>query len=191
VTKLVSEDFTDWFMEALETKMRAKLGLTRKDDSTMHDVIIPFLDWATEYQVDYHRFLRSLGNYTITADGEDADATLFLSDNAIVTKDHDRLADCKQALTPWLAIYRHALLQEDTTARKIRMDATNPRFVLRNWIAQEVIDAFENDAQDDAIKVLDACLYACSHPFQAHYDQEIIERWIRTPVPEVKEKTKG
>ncbi|KAI8331945.1 hypothetical protein BC941DRAFT_438024 [Chlamydoabsidia padenii] len=183
VTKIVSEHFTDWFMEALETKMCAKLGLLTRQDGVMHDVIIPLLDWATEYQVDYHRFFRSLSNYTISAQGEEADADA--ADLAIVTKDADQLAECKQALTPWLAIYRHALLLENQKddARKIRMDATNPRFVLRNWIAQQVIDAFDNSSSSEAIKVLDACLYACSHPYQSHYDQDIIEQWIESPVP--------
>ncbi|ORZ23475.1 hypothetical protein BCR42DRAFT_404860 [Absidia repens] len=208
VTKILSEDFTDWFMEALDTKMRAKLGLTRQDETIMHDVIIPLLDWATEYEVDYHRFFRSLSNYTITADGEDGDADVALDiENSgssggtkldIVTKDLERLVECKETLKPWLAIYRHAILLEEeestghhhlqqqqqtpatTDARRLRMDANNP----------EVIDAFENLPEAEAIKILNDCLYACSHPYQDHYDQEIVERWISTPVPEWSEGLK-
>ncbi|KAI8086076.1 uncharacterized protein BX664DRAFT_281696 [Halteromyces radiatus] len=186
VTKIVGEDFTDWFMEALDDKMRAKLGLTRREEGTMSDVIIPLLDWATEYEVDYHRFFRSLSKYQMTAEGEDVDNERAAKhDLDVKTKNPEKQDDCQQALIPWLAIYRHRLQQEDQQQanRQLRMDAVNPRFVLRNWIAQEVIDAFDTMEETDAKAVLDACLYACSHPYQAKYDQDIIERWIETPVP--------
>lgn len=200
VTKLVSEEFTDWFMEDLGNIMRKKLGILRQDETVMHDVIIPLLDWATEYQVDYHRFLRSLSNYKITSEGEEKDnqQALYGSEEKekettssildIITQDPTKLNDSKKALEPWLSMYRHCLLQESpmvqNEARKLRMDAVNPRFILRNWIAQDVIQAFQQSSDSEASKILDACLYACTHPYEDHYDNELIERWVG-PVPDV------
>ena len=46
----------------------------------------------------------------------------------------------------WLGEYR-SLLQQHGTETEIseRMDGCNPRYVLRNWIAEDVIRAFEDD----------------------------------------------
>ncbi|KAI8069176.1 hypothetical protein BC940DRAFT_298073 [Gongronella butleri] len=191
VTQVLSEDFTDWFMASLQSIMQAKLGLIKSDATTMSDVIIPLLDWATEYKVDHHRFFRSLAAYEVTADGEDADHARALGPSSalvIEPKDVAQLHDCKRSLRPWLSIYRHVLIEEDPTfqnkARALRMNAVNPHFVLRNWIAQQVIEAFDKKDDTDAKKVLDACLYASTHPYQEHYEDPLIETWINTAVPE-------
>lgn len=188
-TKLLSQEFTDWFMEHLLYKMRKKLGLQAKaaeDDSDMNDVVIPLLDWLTAYQVDYHRFFRSLANYEVTEAGEEADAIAAVID--VVPRDRNVAGEATTALKPWLAIYRHRLLAEgaiDNAERRKRMNAVNPRFVLRNWIAQEVVDAFENVEEDEARKVLESCLFACTEPYREKYEDERIERWVNEPVPEV------
>ncbi|ORX53261.1 UPF0061-domain-containing protein [Hesseltinella vesiculosa] len=188
VTKVLSEDFTDWFMEELQQVMQNKLGLLKSDASTMADVIIPLLDWATEFKVDHHRLFRSMSKYEVTSKGEDHDNALALSTLDIIPKDPARLDDAKQALAPWLSIYRHLLLDQDAAqenkARQLRMNANNPRFVLRNWIVQQVIDAFDKQPQDEAKKTLNACLYACTHPYQEHYNDPQIEAWINASVPE-------
>ncbi|KAI9307007.1 hypothetical protein BJ944DRAFT_158831 [Cunninghamella echinulata] len=208
VTKIVSEEFTDWFMEDLGTIMRKKLGILRQDETIMHDVVIPLLDWATEYEVDYHRFFRSLSRYRITEEGEEKDNHRALYESLsptstssllldIITRDSAKLLESKKALEPWLSMYRHCLLKESpmvqNEARKLRMDAVNPRFILRNWIAQDVIQTFHQSLNDDnndsnndteAKKILDACLYACTHPYEDNYDNTIIERWLNS-TPEV------
>jgi uncharacterized protein YdiU (UPF0061 family) len=153
----------------------------------MEAVIVPLLDWLTDYQVDHHRFYRSLSNYKITSAGEEKDAQDAIDQHlAIITQDDAVLADCKAALKPWLSIYRHRLLEDavDCSKRKERMDAVNPRFILRNSIAQNVIDAFEEDSLHDATLVLNACFEACIDPFKEHYDNPLIENWIAQPVPD-------
>ncbi|CAO3646943.1 unnamed protein product [Cunninghamella echinulata] len=204
VTKIVSEEFTDWFMEDLGTIMRKKLGILRQDEAIMHDVVIPLLDWATEYEVDYHRFFRSLSRYHITEEGEEKDNYRALYESLsptstssllldIITRDPTKLVESKKALEPWLSMYRHCLLKESpmvqNEARKLRMNAVNPRFILRNWIAQDVIQAFDQSLNDnnndaEAKKILDACLYACTHPYEDQYDNIVIERWLNS-TPEV------
>ncbi|OBZ89647.1 hypothetical protein A0J61_02301 [Choanephora cucurbitarum] len=190
VQTLLNTDFKNYFMVHLIKKMRSKIGLvgTTTDDSQsdMDDVIIPLLDWMTAYHVDYHRFYRSLSNYQITSAGEEADADQAIQQWLdIVTEESEELATCKESLKPWLSIYRHRLLKDklDHTERKRQMDAVNPRFVLRNSIAEEVIQAFEDEDEEEAKSRLDACLYACLHPFEQHYEDERIERWISNPIP--------
>ncbi|KAI9489360.1 hypothetical protein BDB00DRAFT_981191 [Zychaea mexicana] len=188
VTKVLSEEFSDWFMEHLLWRMRLKLGLKPRDElaSDMNDVVIPLLDWMNEYDIDHHRFFRSLSTYQVTNAGEDKDAETH--GIQVVPRDAAKAGESKEALKPWLAIYRHRLLQDgdqpDNADRQRRMNSVNPRFVLRNWIAQEVIEAFENKDEKEAKKILQSCLTACTHPFKEQYDDQLIEHWVTDPVPE-------
>ena len=60
----------------------------------------------------------------------------------------------------WLGRYAERLLKEeaakDEAVWRRRMRSTNPRVVLRNWIAQEAIDAASSGDIDVVRKVLDA-----------------------------------
>lgn len=196
VTEVLSEKFSDCFMEHLSAKMRSKLGLVKdKQEDDMQHLIIPLLDWMTEYKVDYHRFFRSLANYCISEAGEEHDEKEAL-ENLLAIVPHDETAkeQCSQALKPWLAMYRYRLLEDglvDNLGRKERMNAVNPRFVLRNWILQDVIDKFDKTSDEEAADVLNACLEACLEPYKDKYDDDRIETWINSPVPEVTRKQKN
>lgn len=189
VQEMMNNEFKDYFMEHLSQKLRSRIGLSETFDvkSDMDDVIIPMLDWMATYHVDHHRFYRSLSNYQITKDGEDSDSTKAISEWLdIVTEDENQVDPSKEALKPWLAIYRHRLLKEKVgfAERKERMDAVNPRFILRNSIAEKVIQAFdETETEEEAQSVLNACLDACVNPFKDHYEDERVETWITETVP--------
>lgn len=189
VQDLLNEEFKEYFMEHLQAKMRSKIGLseTSSTQSDMDDVVIPLLNWLTTYHIDYHRFYRSLSNYKITEHGEDADADKAITEWLDIKPEEDAQTEAsKEALKPWLAIYRHRLLKDkvDNDERKKRMDAVNPRFVLRNSIAEDVIQAFDNDTdEDEAKEILNACLDACLNPFKDHYEDKRVEDWINSPVP--------
>ncbi|KAI7860188.1 hypothetical protein BDC45DRAFT_529807 [Circinella umbellata] len=188
VTKLLSEEFSNWFMEHLLWRMRQKLGLksNKEKASDMNDVVIPLLDWMSEYDIDHHRFFRSLSSYQVTDAGEEKDAETHSIE--VVPREATKEEESKKALKPWLAIYRHRLLAEDghldNGDRQRRMNSVNPRFVLRNWIAQEIIEAFENKEEAEAKQILESALQACIHPFREHYNDEVVEHWIKEPVPE-------
>ncbi|KAI8141166.1 hypothetical protein BJV82DRAFT_518828 [Fennellomyces sp. T-0311] len=190
VTNMLSEEFSDWFMEYLHLRMTQKLGIkpSSTPSSDMNDVVIPLLDWMTEYEIDFHRFFRTLSTYEITDAGEEKDAETHKIE--VIPRDMSRAEESKTTLKPWLAIYRHRVLSEGTpdhADRQRRMNSVNPRFVLRNWVAEEVINAFETD-RDDAKEILRSCLEGCLYPFKDHYDDDRIERWASEPVPEVKRK---
>ncbi|RCH89392.1 hypothetical protein CU098_002721, partial [Rhizopus stolonifer] len=187
VQDLLNTEFKQYFMEHLIKKMKSKIGLYESSHETdMDDVIIPLLDWMTTYRVDYHRFYRSLSNYQITSAGEEADAEKAVEEwLEIVTEESSETEASKTALKPWLSIYRHRLLKDnmDHQERKQRMNSVNPRFVLRNSIAESVIKVFEDEDEEEAKEILNACLDACIHPFRDNYEDERVETWINSPVP--------
>lgn len=189
VQDLLNNEFREHFMNHLVSKMRSKMGLLEasSSQSDMDDVVIPLLNWLTAYHIDYHRFYRSLSNYKITEHGEDADADKAVMEWLDIKAEEDSQTEAsKEALKPWLAIYRHRLLKDkvDNDDRKKRMDAVNPRFVLRNSIAEDVIRAFDDDTnEDEAKEILNACLDACLNPFKDHYEDKRVEDWINNPIP--------
>ncbi|KAI8991523.1 hypothetical protein BDF20DRAFT_831558 [Mycotypha africana] len=187
VQQLLNEEFKDYFMEHYVEKMRQKLGLKDSvaSETDFKDVIVPLLAWMTDYHVDYHRFYRSLSNYRITAEGEEVDGDRAIGEWIdIVTELGENTEACANALKPWLSIYRHRLLKErsDDKERKQRMDAVNPRFVLRNFIVDRVIESFDND-DEHGKECLEACLEACIHPYRDHYEDQRVEEWINAAVP--------
>jgi len=185
INNIAGEELGEYFMASYTEKMRAKLGLSTADNSDMETVIGPLLHWMGEYRVDYHKFFRSLSDYAITEAGEEADAETAI-DHLKIVSGLGREEKAKEALKPWLSIYRHRILLSklDNEDRKEKMDKVNPRFVLRNWIAQEVCKAFDEKSEDEATAMLDSCLQASINPFESEYQNEQIEKWIEQDVPQ-------
>ncbi|KAI7903187.1 uncharacterized protein BX663DRAFT_542691 [Cokeromyces recurvatus] len=188
VQELLNKEFKEYFMDHLLKKMRSKIGLLENGDkqSDMDDVVIPLLDWLTAYHIDYHRFYRSLSNYKITVEGEDTDTQKALDEwLEIITEEEEQLEASKEALKPWLSLYRHRLLKDKLTdiERKKRMDSINPRFIFRNSIAEEVIEAFDTENEKEATRILNICLEACNNPFKDYYKDKEVEEWINKSVP--------
>lgn len=189
VQNMLQTEYKEYFMSSLLTKMRSKIGLEKSDsnETDMDNVIIPLLDWMTAYHIDYHRFYRSLSNYQLTEKGEENDAETAINEwLEISTEDESQVEESKTALKPWLSIYRHRLLEEKSNCqeRKKRMDAVNPRFILRNSIAEQVIQAFhKGHTEEEAKELLNVCLDACINPFKDSYEDVRIENWIKSSIP--------
>ncbi|MDQ1559794.1 MAG: serine/tyrosine/threonine adenylyltransferase, partial [Pyrinomonadaceae bacterium] len=108
--------------------MRAKLGLTTDADEDA-ELLLDLLSLLEANGVDYTNFFRRLGNFETATDAR-----------------HDELRDMfvePDAFDAWAARYRARLLAEASAdaARKSRMDAVNPKYVLRNYLAQDAITA--------------------------------------------------
>jgi uncharacterized protein YdiU (UPF0061 family) len=108
--------------------MRAKLGFNTEADSDA-ELLLSLLGLLEQNAVDYTNFFRRLGNFKTAADAQ-----------------HDELRDMffdPAAFDAWAARYRARLLSEASVdaARKSRMDEVNPKYVLRNYLAQQAITA--------------------------------------------------
>ncbi len=125
---------------AYEGMMAAKFGFTAPTDGAQQLMREAFaLLHAT--QADYTLFFRALGDLpaVLPADATPRDllGDVFYADEALVTHG-DRLG-------LWLRRW-HAEVSatgDAPSARRVRMHAVNPKYVLRNWLAQEAIDLAE------------------------------------------------
>lgn len=117
------------FDNAYDRRMRAKLGLldAREGDAELRDALLTIM--ARE-QADFTRVFRALGHVSAMPD---AVAAPFI----------DEFAD-RDAAAGWLADWRARLAEdrgaEADAARAARMAAVNPKYVLRNYLAQHAIE---------------------------------------------------
>lgn len=77
--------------------------------------------------------------------------------------DERRWAACQPALAAWLQRYGQRLGQEGEAdaARRARMEGFNPRYVLRNYLAQQAID----EAVQGNMGLLETLLEVLRHPY--------------------------
>ncbi|KZP00480.1 UPF0061-domain-containing protein [Calocera viscosa TUFC12733] len=145
------------FEEEHWSLLRKRLGLKEQVSSDPDRIIRPYLDLMDTHSMDFHSTFRALGDFKPSS----PDAVL------------DRLLDsscsfqARQTWQEWLKIYSERLGQEKGTdaERKEYMRLANPRFVLRQWVLEEVIKRAQEDAEGSRpllMKVLDMA----SRPFE-------------------------
>ena len=107
--------------------MRQKLGLTTTGAHS-NDLVLRWLALLQQDARDYSIAFRSLSQFSTTDDS----ANTLLRDMFISRHEFDR----------WAKDYKHQLQQENSNdqLRRQQMDSINPKFILRNYLAQIAID---------------------------------------------------
>ncbi len=148
----ILEAYGDVFSEHYVALMCGKLGLTY---SGLQDfaLIEPLLEMMQASQLDYTNLMRSLSEFK-TAAGE------------INSTMRDQFID-RAAFDQWAGKYRERLNSEqDTDAeRKIKMNKINPKYILRNYLAQTAISKAEKEKDYTEIDIL---LGLLAYPFEEH-----------------------
>jgi uncharacterized protein YdiU (UPF0061 family) len=112
--------------------MCRKLGLT---DATTEDQALwtGLLDLLATARVDYTTFFRKLGTFATTPDADNDELRGLLG--------------CANGWDKWAERYRARLVSEKShdAERKARMDRANPKYVLRNYLAQIAITKVVED----------------------------------------------
>jgi uncharacterized protein YdiU (UPF0061 family) len=144
------------YRAAFLERMRAKLGLADAGDGDA-ELLLELFRLLEARRVDWTNFWRALSC-------GDAQTLALLGDDA--------------SSRDWLARYVERVSGDpyDTGERRAAMLRANPKYVLRNWVAQEAIAASERG--DDS--VVRAVLEVVRAPFDEHPGRE---RWAR-PAPQ-------
>jgi len=110
----------------LDELLHAKLGLAshQPDDDKLLDAMFALMQGS---HVDFTLFFRRLGNLRLDGGGDEALRDLFID---------------RAAFDAWALQYRARLQLENSQdrSRKLAMDASNPKYVLRNYLAQTAIE---------------------------------------------------
>ena len=131
--------------------LHKKLGLETTQEGD-EDLIASLFQLLQENHPDYTNFYRALSHLPVDANGE--------------SPDRARVTDLfvnREAIHAWLDVYQQRLQREssDDAQRHIRMQAINPKYVLRNYLAQQAIDK----AQQKDYAEINVLLELLSKPF--------------------------
>ncbi|ATA23635.1 hypothetical protein BIY26_21590 [Brenneria goodwinii] len=117
-------------MQQFGELMRAKLGLFTADAAD-NDILVGLLGLMQQERRDYTRTFRLLSE---------------VETNDPISPLRDEFID-RPAFDHWFTAYRKRLMQESQSdaERRQRMKAANPKYVLRNYLAQQAIEPAEKD----------------------------------------------
>jgi uncharacterized protein YdiU (UPF0061 family) len=128
--------FTDAFVATDRDNLARKLGLARCDDAGV-ELMQQLQVLLQSNEVDMTIFFRALAGLDPRSPS--------LAPLADAFYDPDKREASASAFADWLDRYAARVLADGATddERRARMDAANPRYVLRNYLAQQAIDGAE------------------------------------------------
>jgi len=158
----------DYQKEYLEM-MRSKLGLSRASLAEDSKIIQDLEEVLQLTETDMTLFFRKLGDIDL---GKSPAQYLEMIHKAFY-KPEEIAGTIKESWLNWLNRYRERLLKESENqkTRKVKMNQVNPKYVLRNYMAQMAIDAAENGDYT----LIDELLNLLRHPYD---EQSENEQWF-------------
>ncbi|WP_455210198.1 protein adenylyltransferase SelO family protein, partial [Kaarinaea lacus] len=154
-------NFDTQFENHYEKLCRRKLGLkySQEDDKQLYTSVLTLLD---HNNVDFTRFFRTLNRFTTSKEHNNAEM-------------RDMFID-RRAFDLWAKQYQRRLQAENSVdqERKSNMDRVNPKYILRNYMAEIAI---RNASQDQDYTEIDRLLDLLHNPFEErpefeHYASE-------------------
>ena len=136
------DGFATTYGTGFDTMTVRRLGwgtLRAGDDATISSLFTVFGRTETDAPV----FFRDLARVPVHPDVEDEDLLAPLHDAWY--RPEEIVGDTRDLILSWLRVHGERVRRGDLDPehRRREMDALNPRYVLRNWLAQEAIDAAE------------------------------------------------
>ena len=164
-------EFANNYQQRWQTMMAAKLGLPSYEDKLMNRL----LALLSNYEIDMTLFFRGLAHITSSV----SDPFVQLAD-AYYLPEHT-LGGAREDMEHWIQDYLDEAKrqnQDDATRHQL-MQSTNPKYLLRNYLAQVAID----DAENGDYKKIDTLLNVLRRPYdeQPEYDEYAQKRpeWAR------------
>ncbi|SDU18091.1 protein adenylyltransferase SelO [Desulfobacula phenolica] len=138
------DDAQEYFRQSQLTMMTQKLGFQNFEPNTDIAIIKGLLDIFQLTETDYTIFFRGLSHLG-TEDGLAKTLIPSFLENAFYDPDQITL-DYIARLNAWLEVYqkRLGLNRISQWDKKQQMDQVNPKYVLRNYLAQTAIDKAED-----------------------------------------------
>jgi uncharacterized protein YdiU (UPF0061 family) len=158
--------YNETFEQSWQTMMSAKLGLTAFDEPLTNELLalLPLVE--TDMTIFYRQLAFIDSNLDVSQ--SIADAIEHLAPAYYVPE--QRTADYQGRLNNWLSLYIQRLQQQavPNELRREGMNAVNPKYVLRNYLAQLAID----DAEQGDFTKIHELLALLRHPYSEQIDKQ-------------------
>ena len=154
-------DFSRHFEQSWQTMMAGKLGLLAFTPDLDQPLVDGLLRLLPEVETDMTLFFRQLA---LVPTATESLATDRLAPLETVFYQPEQLTpDYREQLSTWLNRYCERVRRDGLTdqLRKERMDAVNPKYVLRNYLAQLAID----QVMTGEYSLVDELLDVLRHPY--------------------------
>ncbi|KAF8751625.1 hypothetical protein RHS01_08554 [Rhizoctonia solani] len=147
----VDEVIKSTFEKKYWTLVRQRLGLKKQDSQDVQNVIQPLLDVMQAHGLDFHGTFRAL--YIESLDQGAGMTCPMPSGDALAGAPNQIPASRERAcrdILAWLEKYAVRIVEDQETGwsldeREENMKSVNPRFVLRQWVLEEVIATVDKD----------------------------------------------
>ena len=175
------DEFMPSFNSYWAEMMASKLGLASLASDPADELVAELFDLLHATETDMTIFFRRLVDIDISTEPELATVETILPLEEAYYVPSDFHGNSQVRLLSWVKNYLHVsqLSGVEAAERSLMMKAANPKFVLRNYLAQLVIDAAENEDISMIHEVLDVL----RNPYdeQPDYDHWAAKRpdWAR------------
>ncbi|MGA1199410.1 MAG: protein adenylyltransferase SelO family protein, partial [Candidatus Latescibacterota bacterium] len=140
-----------------QNMMMNKLGLNTFDPKTDNDLITDLFATLHVAETDMTLFYRNLANVDAESQTKQTDDDLLAPLLDAYYAPNELTPDHKTQIATWIRTYIKRIQKEGTPneTRKTNMNATNPKYVLRNYLAQLAIDKAEAGDHTGVQELLD------------------------------------
>ena len=164
--------YPDIYTEAWQSMMGKKLGLHTVQPEKDDTLITELLALLEAVETDMTIFFRKLANLPVSLDINKEGDEDFLSTLIDAYYQPEQLtSEYKARMGKWIQSYKLRVREENISddIRKSRMNAVNPKYVFRNYLAQQAIDKAE---QGDHTMIFEL-LELLRHPYDEQPDKEV------------------
>ena len=140
------QSYTSSFQDGWKTMMANKLGLVSFEEATDGPLVHDLLDLLQQVETDMTIFFRLLADLPSESSQSDSSASLIEPLLESYYLESQLSDEHQQATIDWLRRYQQRLKHDDRSDddRRAAMNAVNPKYVLRNYLAQLAIDKAED-----------------------------------------------
>jgi len=171
--------FRDIYDEAVGERWRIKLGLRSWTvEADTESLLTPLLELMAKHKIDFTNLFRSLSSSVHVDGADDASAVAQaafeqLCERDVLGDDVVSQPETSSSWRAWLSRYASRLMSERDGSssssgggggeawhdreRRASMDAANPKYILRNYLAQQAIERAER-GDDALLRELEAVL---------------------------------
>jgi uncharacterized protein YdiU (UPF0061 family) len=160
------------FQQGWQTMMAQKLGLNNFETDTDEALITELLTILPLVETDMTIFFRRLAMLDVTVEplNDISDETLMTPLMEAYYVPEQLIREYRTRMGSWLRRYMRRVSRDNTSheTRRRRMNAVNPKYVLRNYLAQLAIDR----AEQGDFSLVDEMLELLRHPYDEQPNKE-------------------